>query len=85
VRTSKLCRAENEEPARLSGAGGAAKRTSIDRILPRRQRGASILYSLAAGSGEAVREYLHTGREVHRSAFERHMGGMLLRMRKDRA
>jgi hypothetical protein len=32
-----------------------------------------------------VREYLHTGREVHRFAFERHMGGMLLRARKDRA
>jgi hypothetical protein len=29
-----------------------------------------------------AREYLRTGQEIHRLAFERHMGGMLQRFRK---
>jgi hypothetical protein len=29
-----------------------------------------------------AREYLRTGRPIHRLAFERHMGGMLQRFRK---
>ena len=28
-----------------------------------------------------AREYLRTGRPIHRLAFERHMGGMLIRLR----
>lgn len=28
-----------------------------------------------------AREYLANGREIHRLAFERHMGGMLTRMK----
>lgn len=29
-------------------------------------------------------EYLATGREIHRLAFERHLGGMLTRMKEGR-
>jgi hypothetical protein len=48
---------------------------------------------LSAGASQALfkawqreaarlaREYLRTGREVHRLAFERHVGGMLMRLR----
>jgi hypothetical protein len=48
----------------------------------------SLQASFAAWQREAARiarEYLRTGRAVHRSAFERHMGGMLLRLRKGQA
>ena len=41
--------------------------------------------NIAVWQQEAARlaaEYLRTGREVHRLAFERHVGGMLLRLRE---
>ena len=43
---------------------------------------------LAAWRREAARlarEYLRTGREIHRIAFQEHVGGMLMRLRRDRA
>jgi CHC2 zinc finger len=42
--------AQKRRPARLAGASGAAKRTSIDRILPRRRRGASIPDAVSAAA-----------------------------------
>ena len=65
------------------------RRSQELRLLEKDYHGAKrIQASLPAWQKEAARlayEYTQTGRELHRFAFERHMGGILMRMREGRA
>lgn len=70
-------------------AGPKRKRRLLQRrsqelwLLEKDYHDAERMQDFAAWQREAARlalEYLRTGREIHRLAFERHMGGMLARL-----
>ena len=61
---------------------------AIDTGPTRKQNAPGLQKNIAVWENEAVRlaaEYFRTDREIHRFAFERHMGGVLMQLRRAKA